>query len=202
MLRERPELTSGRRAIWWRERAPADHGRRPVSIWLPYRRARRGHLCAGSARARGWPPHARRQGWRLLPGFALGGGYLGHAPAPGDAAAAPLGRPPVLAHVPGATQTAAALRARPASPVHERGAERSPWGLGAAVLGDRMSRGVVVIRCRAAAIGHAWAHRHALAMPPTRFGTRPRTLGRRARRRARPPWRLPRTLPHERPDQR
>ena len=78
--------------------------------------------------ARPWTPHARREGWRLLPGFALGEGYLGHAPAPGDAAAAPLRRPPVLAHAPGATQTAAALRARPASPVHERGAGRTPRG--------------------------------------------------------------------------
>ena len=47
---------------------------------------------------RPWTAAARApRGWRLLPGFALGEGCLAHAPAAGDAAAAPLRRPPVLA---------------------------------------------------------------------------------------------------------
>ena len=89
---QRPARTSGRRAIWWRERAPADHGRRPVSIWLPYRRARRGRLAEGRTRP-GRPPHARRQGgascraarsakdaWRMRPaaGDAAPGLCAGH----------------------------------------------------------------------------------------------------------------------------
>ena len=193
MLRERPELTSGRRAIWWRERAPADHGRRPVSIWLPYRRARRseGPPCA-------WPAARAATGWRLLPGSAHGEECLAHAPARGRC----RGRASAPAIY--ARRMCPALR-RPrllsALGRHPRCTSVAPGGRpyrgrGAAVPGGRMTgrsgdsspataigmhgRTAVRWRCRGCASGSAG------------------TLGRRARRRAGPPWRVPLTLSHER----